>query len=278
MVSLSAFGLILSGLCFVIMCTHLSSASALDSAGVWLGSSAARTQNAVCARNTLMFAIWRYQSGVTSTKQEGARGTGLEHLPTTKHTKHSDRIALLHSDGHHAGFVVQFESAPRGTSREVCMPGLPALYILAFRIPQRMSNFAIEHGVQVSTWTELPREVIEIVMKDLSQDDLWTCRNISSRWAAAAKTSGLLKFVTALSSYAWNEMPITLSRLHRLEICSSQVQCCLKVEPPDIAACAAMLKFLADQVMLAGRQLHLLTVNRRSGKLRLRCQRSLQSC
>jgi len=127
-------------------------------------------------------------------------------------------------------------------------------------------------------WTDLPREVIEIVMKDLSQDDLWTCRNISSRWAAAAKTSGLLKFVTALSSYAWNEMPITLSRLHRLEICGSQVQCCLKVEPPDIAACAAMLKFLADQVMLAGRQLHLLTVNRRSGKLRLRCQRSLQSC
>ena len=139
--------------------------------------------------------------------------------------------------------------------REV-LQGLPALYILSFRIPHRMGDFASEHGVQVSTWTELPREVIEIVMKDLSQDDRWTCRIVSSRWAAATKTSGLLKLVTALSSHAWNEVPITLSRLHRLEICNSQVLCCLKVEPPDIAACAAMLKFLADQVMLAGRQLH----------------------
>jgi len=115
-----------------------------------------------------------------------------------------------------------------------------------------VSNFAIEYDVQVSTWTGLPREVIEIVMKDLSQDDLWTCRNISSRWAAATKASGLLKIVTSLSSSAWNEVPVKLSRLQHLEICNSQVQCCLKVEPLDTTACAAMLEPLIDQVMLTG--------------------------
>jgi len=110
--------------------------------------------------------------------------------------------------------------------------------------------------MQVSTWTELPREVIEIVMKDMSQDELWTCRNISSRWAAAAKASGLLKLVASLSPSTWNEVPVKLSRLHHLKICNTQIQCCLKVDPPHTAACAAMLKRLADQVMLAGRQLH----------------------
>jgi len=34
---------------------------------------------------------------------------------------------------------------------------------------------------------------------------------------------------------------------------------------------------MGDQVMLAGQQLHLLIVNRRSGNLTLLCQRSLQS-
>ena len=54
----------------LLMCTYLS--SAIDSAGVWLGSSAeleadnTRPQNAVCARNPLMFANWRYRSSVTS--------------------------------------------------------------------------------------------------------------------------------------------------------------------------------------------------------------------
>ena len=121
-------------------------------------------------------------------------------------------------------------------------------------------------------WTELPREVIEIVMKDMSQDDLWTCRDVSSRWAAAAKASGLLKLVTSLSPSAWNEVLVKLSRLHHLEICNSQVQCCLKVEPPDTAACAAKLEHLAAQVMLAGGQLQLLTVNRRTGRWRSCCK------
>lgn len=35
----------------------------------------------------------------------------------------------------------------------------------------RVSSVANGHGVQISTWTELPREVIEIVMKDMSRDD-----------------------------------------------------------------------------------------------------------
>ncbi len=100
-------------------------------------------------------------------------------------------------------------------------------------------------------WTDLPREVIEIVMKDMSQDDLWTCRDISSRWAAAAKASGLLKLVTSLSPSAWTEVSVKLFSLHYLKISNSQVQCCIKVEPPDTAACAAMLKPLADQVMAA---------------------------
>ncbi len=140
-----------------------------------------------------------------------------------------------------------------------------------------MISFASGNGVQVSTWTELPREVIEIVLKDMSQDELWACRNISSRWAAAAKASGLLKLVKSLSPSAWHKVPVQLSRLHHLKICKDQVQCCLKVDPPDTAACASNLKRLADQVMLAGQQLHLLTVNRRSGNLRSCCQRSLQS-
>ena len=137
---------------------------------------------------------------------------------------------------------------------------LPALNIQAFRRLHRLGSNASGYGVQVSTWTELPREVIEIVVKDMSQDQLWTCRDISSGWAAAAKASGLLKLVTSLSSAAWNEAPLKLSRLHHLDICNSQVQCCLKVDPPDTAACAALLKRLADQVMLAGRQLHSLTI------------------
>ncbi len=128
--------------------------------------------------------------------------------------------------------------------------------ILASYISHRVSSFASDHGVQVSSWTELPREVIEIVMKDMSQDELWSCRKFSSRWAAAAKASGLLKLVASLSASAWNEVPVKLSRLHHLEICNSkQVQCCLKVDPLHTAACAAMLKRLADQVMLDGRQL-----------------------
>ncbi len=139
----------------------------------------------------------------------------------------------------------------------------------------RVSSVASGHGVQISTWTELPREVIEIVMKDMSQDELWTCRDISSGWAAVAKASGLLKLVTSLSPSAWNEAPVNLPRLHHLKICNSQVQCCLKVDPPDTTACAAMLKRLADQVMLPGRQLRLPTKHRRSGDLRSCCQRSL---
>lgn len=64
--------------------------------------------------------------------------------------------------------------------------------MLASRVLHRVSSFASEHGVQVSTWKELPREVIEIVMKNISHDDLWTCRKLSNCWAAAAKASGLL--------------------------------------------------------------------------------------
>jgi len=138
-------------------------------------------------------------------------------------------------------------------------------------------SFASEHGVQVSTWTELPREVIEIVMKNISHHDLWTCRKISTCWAAAAKASGLLKLVTSLSSSAWNEVPVKLSRLRHLEICNSQVQCCLKVELHDTAACAAMLEPLTDQVTPTEAQLHLLTMNRHSGALRSCCITSLFS-
>ena len=125
--------------------------------------------------------------------------------------------------------------------------------------------------VQVSMWTELPQDVIEIVMKDMSQDGLWTCRNISRRWAAAAKASGFLKLVTSLSPLAWTELSVTLSRLHHLKISKSQVQCCIKREPLDTAACAAMLESTADQEILAGGQLQLLTVltvTRRNGRLR----------
>lgn len=92
--------------------------------------------------------------------------------------------------------------------------------------------------MQVSKWTELPQGVIEIVLKSMSQNDLWTCRDVSS-WATAAKASGLLRLVTTLSPSAWDEVPVKLSRLQQLEICNSQVPCCLKVELPDIAACAA---------------------------------------
>ncbi len=129
-----------------------------------------------------------------------------------------------------------------------------------------MRNNASQNGVQVSKWTELPQGVFEIVLKSMSQNDLWTCRDVSSRWAAATKASGLLKLVTTMSPSAWNEVPVNLSRLHQLEICNSQVQCCLKVETPDIAACAALLEQLADQVILTGALLHLLTVDRHSGK------------
>ncbi|DBA90789.1 TPA: hypothetical protein ACH3X1_003994 [Trebouxia sp. C0004] len=118
---------------------------------------------------------------------------------------------------------------------------LPVLFWLpGYRI-------ASENGVQVSKWTELPREVIEIVLKNLSQDDLWTCRDFSSRWPTVAKAPGLLKLVTSLSPFAWNEVPVKLSRLHQLEICNSQVQRCLMVELPGTAACAAMLEPLTYQ-------------------------------
>ena len=136
--------------------------------------------------------------------------------------------------------------------------------MLASRILHRVSSFASEHGVQVNTWTELPREVIEIVMKNISHPDLWTCRKTSNCWAAAAKASGLLKLVSSLSSSAWNEVPVKLSRLRHLNICNSQVQCCLKVEVHDTAACAAMLEPLTDQVMLTRAQMQLLTMNRHS--------------
>ena len=125
--------------------------------------------------------------------------------------------------------------------------------------------------MQVSKWTELPQGVIEIVLKSMSQNDLWTCRDVSS-WATAAKASGLLRLVTTLSPSAWDEVPVKLSRLQQLEICNSQVPCCLKVELPDIAACAALLEPLTDQVMLTGVQLHLLTIDRHSGALRSGCQ------
>ena len=140
-----------------------------------------------------------------------------------------------------------------------------------FPIPHRAINWQVTTGVQVSMWTELPQEVIEIVMKDMSQGDLWTCRDISSCWAAAAKASGLLKLVTSRSPSAGTKVSVKLSRLHHLKISNSQVQCCLKVEPPNAAACAAMLEPLTDQVMLARGQLQLLTVltvNRRTGRLR----------
>ncbi len=130
--------------------------------------------------------------------------------------------------------------------------------MLASRIPHRVNSFASEHVVQVSTWTDLPREFIEIVVKNISHHDLWTCRKISSCWAAAAKASGLLKLVTSLSDSAWNEVPVKLSRLHHLKICNSPVQCCLKVELPDNAACAAMLELLTDQVAQLEAQLHVL--------------------
>ncbi len=42
------------------------------------------------------------------------------------------------------------------------------ILILASWIPHRVGSFASETGVQVSTWTELPREVIETVMKNIS--------------------------------------------------------------------------------------------------------------
>ncbi len=149
--------------------------------------------------------------------------------------------------------------------------------MLSSRIPHRVSTFASEHGVQVSTWTELPREVIEIVMKNISHHDLWTCRKISICWAAAAEASGLLKLVSSLYSSAWNEVAVKLSRLRHLNICNSQVQCCLKVELHDTAACAAMLEPLVDQVTLTGLQLQLLTMNRHSGTLGSCCQTSLCS-
>ena len=62
-------------------------------------------------------------------------------------------------------------------------------------------------------------------------------------------------------------MPVKLSRLHHLDICNSQVQCCLKVELHDTAACAAMLEPLTDQVMLTAVQLQLLSMNRHSDAL-----------
>ncbi|KAL0021034.1 hypothetical protein WJX77_010369 [Trebouxia sp. C0004] len=105
----------------------------------------------------------------------------------------------------------------------------------------------VKEPLEVSKWTELPREVIEIVLKNLSQDDLWTCRDFSSRWPTVAKAPGLLKLVTSLSPFAWNEVPVKLSRLHQLEICNSQVQRCLMVELPGTAACAAMLEPLTYQ-------------------------------
>lgn len=131
-------------------------------------------------------------------------------------------------------------------------------------------KWQVTTGVQVM-WTELLRVVIDIVMKDMSQDGLRTCRNISRRWAAAAKASGLLSLVTSLSPSACTEVSVKLSRLHNLKISNSQVQCCIKVEPLDTAACAAMLQPLADQVILAEGQLQLLTVltvNRCTGRLR----------
>jgi len=135
-----------------------------------------------------------------------------------------------------------------------------------------VSTFASEHVVQVSSWTELPREIIEIVLQDLPQNGLWTCRNVSSRWAAATKASGLLKLVTSLYPSAWNEARFKLSKLHLLGICDSQVQCCLNVELPDTAACAAVLEPLTEQVTLTDSQLHLLTMN---SALRSCCQTNL---
>ena len=78
----------------------------------------------------------------------------------------------------------------------------------------RASKVASDQGVQVSMWTELPRDVIEIVMKDMSQVDLWTCRNISRRWAAAAKASGLFKLVTSLSpAYVLTQLAPVIQRV-----------------------------------------------------------------
>ena len=87
---------------------------------------------------------------------------------------------------------------------------------------------------------------IRVVLKSMSQNDLWTCRDVSSRWATAATASGLLRLVTTLSPSAWDDVPVKLSRLQQLEICNSQVPCCLKVELPDIAACAALLNRSGD--------------------------------
>jgi len=67
-------------------------------------------QYVVCDQSRhLALSIWRYRFGGASTE----RGIGVEHLPMTIKTEHSDHSALLVFGDHHGGFDVECGRAPR---------------------------------------------------------------------------------------------------------------------------------------------------------------------
>ncbi len=67
-----------------------------------------RVEHQTCLRSGVIDLALRR---LNETEREG----GLEHLPTTKNTKHSDPIAFLDFGDYHDGFVVECRRAPRGT-------------------------------------------------------------------------------------------------------------------------------------------------------------------
>ncbi len=104
--------------------------------------------------------------------------------------------------------------------------------------------------LQVSAWLDLPQDVMEDIMQRLSSDEIWTCRSLSSRWAAAARSTGRMIVTTALPPLEWSKLPEHLWQLQKLHISHLGLKYWINVVPPDPGAFASLLTGLSTQVTL----------------------------
>lgn len=87
-------------------------------------------------------------------------------------------------------------------------------------------------------------------MQRLSCDEIWTCRSLNGRWAAAARATGRIIVTSALPPLEWSKLPEHLSQLQKLHISHLGLKYWIKVVPPDPGAFASLLTVLSTQVTL----------------------------
>jgi len=104
--------------------------------------------------------------------------------------------------------------------------------------------------LQVSAWHDLLQGVMEDIMQRLSCDEIWTCRSLSGRWAAAARATGRMIVTTAVPPLEWAKLPEHLSQLQKLHISHLGLKYWIDVVPPDPGAFASLLTVLSTQVTL----------------------------